>query len=97
VYFHDIIFKLLRRRFGFAVNKLGNKYNLADKIESIKIEEAKLIKNNEERVSTYLNKKYNKNLKEIVFGAFNPLNDHLYFKIALIYMKVFASKISLKF
>jgi hypothetical protein len=83
VYFHDVLFKLIKRRYGRGKpNKL------------IQDEERKLIKSIVERIKLNVSKSRDNlvNVQRKKISTFNPVKEYLYFKVNYIYLKKVLSK-----
>lgn len=89
IYFYDVIFKLIRKELGVVNNKRIN---------------ISLIVKEEERVKCFVKriiKEYLDNLnKDKIrirhdFNKFNPINNHLYYKVSFQFIKKFIGKIIL--
>jgi len=90
IYFQDVLFRLLRKKFGYGINIKFQEYALRDKFNIIKKEEDHLIKLINEKIKIYYNKKHSlEGNNDKVFGYFNPLTSHLYYKISTRYLKLF--------
>jgi hypothetical protein len=81
VYFHDVLFRLIKREIG---GKVGEKIELIAKEEDrlialIKYQINQHIKNSEQGKSKITNP----------LNKFNPLTSHLYYKTSFVYMKTF--------
>ncbi len=93
IYYQDVLFKLLRRKFGNFVDSKGIVIHLNEKFSMIKKEEDKLLKIISDRNYYYFSKKMGKEGNgEKGFTTFNPLTSHLYYKISYQYFNLFISK-----
>lgn len=83
VYFHDVLFKLIRREIGGKVT---------EKISNIRKEEDRLNKLIQFQINNYL-RQNEQGMTKVTnpLNKFNPLTSHLYFKISFFYLKTFIS------
>ncbi len=83
VYFHDVLFRLIKR-------EIGGK--LADKIPLITKEEERLVNLIKFQIYNHIkNSEKDKNMLTNPLNKFNPLTSHLYYKTSFVYMRTFLS------
>jgi hypothetical protein len=92
-----VLFRLLRKKFGYGVSNKGKPYALREKLLIVKKEEDHLIKLINEKIKSYFSRKIDPDglNQDKAFGTFNPLTSHLYYKVSAQYLKMFISKLFL--
>jgi hypothetical protein len=81
VYFHDVLFKMIKKEFGVQDANNG----------LIKKEEERVAKVIKGKIDKF-RKANEKDTVKNPLNTFNPLTSHLYFKISFVYLKTFISK-----
>jgi hypothetical protein len=83
VYYHDVIYKLIYKQMGSQIDR-NNKENYL-----IFKKEKELQKKIKKLINDYIIKKNGKNKENLILKLFNPLTEHLYYKLSFQYMKIF--------
>ena len=83
VYYHDVIFKVIKKQMGSQIERNNKENNLIFKTEKILEKKIKRL------INDYIIKKSGKNKANQILSTFNPLTAHLYYKLSFQYMKTF--------
>ena len=83
IYYHDVIFKVIKKQMGSQIDRNNKENNLIFKTEKI------LEKKIKKLINDYIIKKGDKNKANQILKTFNPLTAHLYYKLSFQYMKAF--------
>ena len=87
VYYHDVIFKFLYKKYGTQIDRENPENNLIFKTEK------KIMKQIKTNINKYLHKKrgtiFTNILQNYNLISFNPLTSHLYYKYSYAYLKTF--------
>ena len=83
VYYHDVIFKVIKKQMGSQIERNNKENNLIFKTEKILEKKIKRL------INDYIIKKSGKNKANQILSTFNPLTTHLYYKLSFQYMKTF--------